>query len=294
MRILVTGAGGFVGSHLVQAFASAGDFDVVALSRRELGGTPSSPLGRVSHIVADLADPRGLPSRVDAVVHAAANLTGSTAAMLRDNAVATAALAAYAVAAGARRFIYLSSLSIYGDITSPEVAPETPIINPGAYGLTKYLGELALRDAASALPSLAIRLPGVLGRGSVRNFLSSVGERARRGEDITVFNPAAPFNNAAHIGDICRFAITLLRREWQGADAVTIGAAGMTTVRDAVAALISAYGSSSKISVAAGAKPSFTISNRKACDLFGYAPLEIGAMLRRFAAETSARPHSTM
>jgi len=285
MRVLITGAGGFVGSHLVRALAAAGDLEVIAVLRRPSAEQPRAH-PRVSRVVTDLAKPHGLPQRIDAVVHAGATLVGSTRAMLQDNAVATAGLADYACAAGARRFVYLSSLSIYGDIDGTEVAPETRIVDPGAYGLTKYLGELALREVASSLPSLAIRLPGVLGRGSVRNWLSTVAARVRRGEEVTIFNPAAPFNNAAHVDDICRFAEALLRREWQGADAVTIGAAGMTTVRAAVATLIDAYGSPSTIAVGHATKPAFTISSRKASELYGYAPMEIGAMLRHFAAET--------
>jgi nucleoside-diphosphate-sugar epimerase len=284
MSIVVTGAGGFVGSHIVRALARHG-LDVVAVYR---GGSAQPPAAaHISQIATDLGDPQGLPNEIDAVVHAAAMLTGSASAMLRDNTVATARLVDYACAAGACRFIYLSSLSVYGDIAGPEVTPETSIINPGPYGLTKYLGEVVLRDAADRLPSLSIRLPGVIGRGARRNWLVTVCEQLRRNEEVTVFNPTAPFNNAAHVDDLCAFVAALLLREWRGAEAVTIGASGMTTVQEAVSTLAACCHSTSTIRVGRAPKASFTVSSRKACDGYGYAPMDILEMLRHFAAEST-------
>jgi nucleoside-diphosphate-sugar epimerase len=202
--------------------------------------------------------------------------------MVRDNAAATARLIAHAEAAGARTVIYFSSLSVYGEITGPAVDESTPVHNPDVYGMTKCLGEAMLRESAS-LRSFSIRLPGVLGPGSVRNWLTSVLAAARAGRRISIYNPDAPFNNACHINDLTDFIGELLEAGWSGHEAVTVGAAGMTTVRRAVQIIVNTLGSTSTIETRGG-PPGFTISSDKAC-AFGYRPMQIEALITRFADE---------
>lgn len=288
MHVLITGAGGFVGGHLVAGLAAAG-MTVTAVFRRP---SPSavSPVG-VRSAVADLPDLDGLPERVDAVAHAAALLGGPDtplSAFIDANARATAALVDYARRAGARRFIYISSTSVYGRIAAPTADENTAIIDPDAYGLTKRLGEMALAEAAADLPGLALRLPGVIGPGAHRNFLAVTLDRLRRGDPATAVNPDAPFNNAVHVADLTAFVIRLLTGDgWSGFDAMPLGAAGAVTIRGAVERLAAACGSTSPLSFTSAPRPTFTIDSRRAAG-YGYRPMEIGAMLDRFAADAAA------
>ncbi len=87
-KIMITGAGGFIGSHCIAA-ARARGHQVVAVVRRDGGQWANDP--DVETLVADLADPPPLPA-VDAVIHAAASLAGTPAQMQRDTVAATAAL----------------------------------------------------------------------------------------------------------------------------------------------------------------------------------------------------------
>src|SRR5262249_564565 len=141
----------------------------------------------------------------------------AAADMVRDNACATARLLAYAKAAGAGTFIYFSTLSIYGEIPGPVVNEKTPIVNPDVYGMTKYLGEMMLRELPAPARSMSIRLPGVLGRNSVRNWLTGMLAAAKEGRDVSCYNPQATYNNAAHIDDLGRFVEHLLNdQSWTG------------------------------------------------------------------------------
>lgn len=89
-KIMITGAGGFIGHHCV-ATARAQGHQVVAVVRQDTDLWADD--GGVETLIADLADCPPLPV-VDAVIHAAASLAGTPAQMQRDTVAATAGLIA--------------------------------------------------------------------------------------------------------------------------------------------------------------------------------------------------------
>jgi len=129
MRVLVTGAGGFIGSHLCPALAAAG---------HEL---------------------RASVEGCDAVVHLAniAHTSASAADLQRVNVEGTIAQARAALAAGARRFVYLSSIKA----AQPD----------DAYGRSKLRAEQALLGLANFEPVI-LRPPLVYGPRVKANFLA--------------------------------------------------------------------------------------------------------------------------
>jgi nucleoside-diphosphate-sugar epimerase len=292
MHVLITGAGGFTGSHLVAALLARGH-SVTAVCGRSFGRLdPGLHRGaKLTVIRGDLADDIQLPEKLDAIVHAAARspVPGiTTGDLVRDNVTATARLVAHAWASGAQTFIYLSSLSVNGLIPGPLVDELTPIHDPDAYGMSKYLGELIVREEPS-LRSLSLRLPGVIGPGSVRNWLTSVLTAAKEGRPITLFNGDAPFNNAVHVKDLGAFVGGLLDLGWSGHDVVTLGAAGTTTTRGAVDILVQATGARSAVSTEMSRRPPYVISIERARTRYGYAPMQIETMLQAFALENQGQ-----
>jgi len=109
MRLAVTGATGFVGSHLLDVATAAGH-EIVALTRRE-----QSPREHVTWVGGDLHDRTALERLVadaDAIIHVAGVITGHTAAVFeRGNVEGTLAMLAAATAGGVRRFVDVSSLA---------------------------------------------------------------------------------------------------------------------------------------------------------------------------------------
>ena len=160
MEIVVTGAGGFSGSHLVATLLARGH-KVTAIVGRTRGrldlALDRNP--RLTVVAGDLVETLRLPPRIGAIVHAAARSPAPGVRdddMVRDNVAATTRLIGYAREAGATTFVYLSSLSIYGDIAGPVVDETTPIVNPTLYGVTEYQGEAMSARGAFAL---ALDLP---------------------------------------------------------------------------------------------------------------------------------------
>jgi UDP-N-acetylglucosamine 4-epimerase len=181
-RWLVTGAAGFIGSHLVEALLSL-DQDVVGLDnfatgRREnldeiraaVGERAWSSFRFIEGDIVDLRVCRDACKGVDFVLHQAA--LGSVPRSI-ENPFATHAangtgflnIIASAHDAGVLRFVYASSSSVYGDHPGlPKV--EKDIGRPlSPYAVTKYLNELYAASFARcyAVPSIGLRYFNVFG-----------------------------------------------------------------------------------------------------------------------------------
>ena len=119
-------------------------------------------------------------------------------------------------------------------------------------------------DSAGILPSLSIRLPAVIGRGSKRNWPSECLRKLKAGEPLDYFNPDAPFNNVVHEHDIATLVAAALQQGLSGADMVIAGAAGRTTIAEVVRVLAEATGSASPRTAQTRARAAFLIDSGKA------------------------------
>ena len=168
MKVLVTGATGFVGSHIAAQLA-AGGHDVRVLlrstsNRRFLEGV------EFEAFEGDIADPASLAPAVigaDVVIHAAGLVKAQSEREFHAvNALGTANLLG-AIAEQAPklfRFVYLSSLAAHGP--SPGGTPRPIEATPApltAYGRTKAQGEELVRGWTLADRSIVLRLPAVYG-----------------------------------------------------------------------------------------------------------------------------------
>ena len=187
MRVLVTGASGFVGSALLRTLGLDPRRQIVAAMRDEATSRQSMSSAPVSRLVAvgDIGsetDWRPALSGVDAVVHLAARVHVMRDTVLdpwaqfhRVNVDATLNLARQAAAAGARRFVFLSSVKVNGECTPPgrpfQSSDRGAPLDP--YGASKQQAELALQALAAGggMSVVSIRPPLIYGPGVRANFL---------------------------------------------------------------------------------------------------------------------------
>lgn len=175
-KVSVTGASGFVGSRLCEAFASNG-WQVRRALRQEngAGGIVVGELGPETNWCKAISD-------VDAIVHLAArvhvmhdHVVDPLAEFRRVNVEGTLSLARQALEKGVRRFVFVSSIKVNGESTLPGCPFKADdIANPiDPYGVSKYEAEQALLSLAteSEMEVVIIRPPLVYGPGVKANFL---------------------------------------------------------------------------------------------------------------------------
>ena len=170
-RVLVTGASGFVGPHVVAALSKAG-WSLRLAARRPM----PSPEGIETVVVGDLAeriDWSEVLRGIDHVVHMAglahAGPGLDEALYRRINTEATLELARAAAAAGVRRFVYLSSIkALSGVFDGPPLAEDAPPAPTDVYGRSKWAAEQGL--AALGLDWVALRPVLIYGPGVKANM----------------------------------------------------------------------------------------------------------------------------
>jgi 2-alkyl-3-oxoalkanoate reductase len=202
MRALVTGATGFVGSHLVEALHLRGD-EVTALVRSPAKAAALEPLG-VRLVAGDLDDAAALARAAEGqeVVYHVAGLVAarSESEFLRCNRDGTARLVAAGAGAGVSRFVLVSSMAAGGPaepgrpLTGAE--PARPVT---AYGRSKLAAEAAV--TAGAIPWVILRPPTVYGPRD-REVLK-VFRMARLGV-APVFGDGSQQLSAVHGADLAR------------------------------------------------------------------------------------------
>lgn len=178
---MLTGANGFVGSALKAELASHSGIHLVTAVRRGKASPDCVAVGNID----GCTDFSEALAGIDVVIHAAARahimrdeVDDPLAEYRKVNVEGTLNLARQAVAAGVRRFVFLSSIKVNGEATAPGnsfQADDMPSPED-AYGVSKLEAEqgLMLLAAESGMEMVIIRPPLVYGPGVKGNFASMI------------------------------------------------------------------------------------------------------------------------
>ncbi len=217
---MVTGAAGFIGSHLVQGLLDSG-FDVVGIDRRSPGTDTVARLNlhdvashpRFSWVDGDLRDTdMNVLVRDAACVYHLAAVPGVRSSWsgferyVAANVVATQLLLSACIQTGVPKVVYASSSSVYGETASP--SRETDLTQPiSPYGVSKLAGEqLCLAYAkrpGSRLSVTALRYFTVYGpRQRPDMAIGRILAAALTGEQYTIFGDGAQRREFTYVGDV--------------------------------------------------------------------------------------------
>ncbi len=246
MRILVTGASGFIGSRLAAALAREG---------HEVWGTTLSggavPSG-IAGVELDLRDERQVAaavaaSRPEAIVHLAGlshvgRSWSAPAEYFQVNVLGSHSL--LAVAAG-RRILVASSAEVYGAVPEAEqpIGEERPLAPGTPYALTKAALEVLARPAGA----IVVRAFNVVGPGQSSEFalpafatqLAAI--RAGEQEPVLAVGNLAARRDFVHVDDAVEAYRVLLARGEPGA-VYNLGSGEATSVEQALAGLVELAG----------------------------------------------------
>ncbi len=215
MRALVTGANGFIGSHLAEALTGQG-WAVRCLVRRPSG------LGWIENLNVQLVrgDCRDKPSLgpavegVDCVFHLAGVISAlSWEEYFQANVVGTKNLleAAAERNPGLKKFVYVSSISAAGPAKKGQILSEDdPCLPISDYGRSKLAAEEAIHAFAPCFPFVIIRPPNVIGprQRELREVIRLIRRRIKPS-----VGTGEPQTSLCYVGDVVRALILVAEKQ---------------------------------------------------------------------------------
>lgn len=241
MRVGVTGATGFIGTHVVHSLTFAGH-QLTTFPRGAAGlelGAPIEP---------------DLFTGLEVVVHAAAYLPASyddpaeARRCLELNGLGTLALLEAAHRAGVRRVILLSG-NLYRSSSEPadEASPLDPSARAVFYLASKAYAETVAQwyRATARLEVVILRASSVYGAGLHRGMLATFTRRLLRGEPIVVQNGGTYRVDLVDVADVAHAVVATLGAVADGP--LNIGAGVATSSRELAQVLVELTGASPRV-----------------------------------------------
>ena len=218
--VLVLGAGGFIGKHLVRALGERGD-EVIAVSRR----TGESSTSRIEHVSAELRSPEDFLPYLDrsrTVVHlASASTPGSSAGQplleLEQNLRPTLALLQALQQRPHCRLLYLSSAgSLYGDSGGAPAGEHDDVRPRSFHGAAKVAAEQFIGACCSQFPLSAtvLRPSNVYGPGQGERagfgIIPAAFGKILRQETLTIWGDGSAIRDYLYVDDFVALCLAIL------------------------------------------------------------------------------------
>lgn len=226
MRVVVTGGAGFIGSHLLAALVSAGH-EVLVVDDLSKGSAEHVP-ARARLEVRDILAP-GLEAVLsafgpDRVVHLAAQTSVQVSVEdpehdWRVNVEGTRAVAAAAVAAGARRVLLASSAAVYGEPVEVPLKETSRMEPSNPYGRSKLAAEGVLAETLSetGVDHASLRLANVYGPGQDAagegGVVAIFCDRASRGDVLRVYGDGSQTRDFVFVTDVASALLGALEKD---------------------------------------------------------------------------------
>ncbi|MBI5249949.1 MAG: NAD-dependent epimerase/dehydratase family protein [Desulfomonile tiedjei] len=260
-KVLITGAAGFMGSHVADKCLELG-FEVHGIDDLSGGFSENVPRGiRFSEM--SILDQEAISrlfseNKFDYVFHLAAYAAEGLSHFIRrfnysNNLIGSVNLINASVKHGVKRFIFTSSIAVYGSAQVPmteetKPAPEDP------YGIAKYAVEMDLESAHNlfGLEYVIFRPHNVYGErqniaDNFRNVIGIFMRQISQGMPVTVFGDGLQTRAFTYIDDVSHVIARAAEHKGVCGEVFNIGADEPRTVLDAARLIAQAFGAELKI-----------------------------------------------
>lgn len=244
--ILVTGGAGFIGAHLIERLIR--DYRVVIVDNlKTIGGIAYvNPQAEFLHY--DICDKNVYDKlneyKFDAVYHLAAQSAGESAYDdpkydILSNSYGTWMIANYCREKGIKRFIYTSTVAVYGSAKDQGFGEADPIIPDSIYGVSKYSGELFIKQLFKGTDSqyTIFRIFNAYGPGENLNYrkkgmVSIYASYLWRNEPVIVKGSINRYRDYTYIEDVIDILYTALEQEKSYGSIYNLSTGVKTVVKD--------------------------------------------------------------
>ena len=237
MKILVTGARGFIGAGVVRA-AHAQGHDVVAVDQSARGRVLPDGVETVEGDITRPEEWRSAFDGVDAVVHCAAihrpdEIAEGMVRSIEVNLRGTRLMLETAAGAGVQRFVHLSSAKAYGEPLGFPSREHDPVNPVESYGLAKAVTEDYCRyfTARTGMRCLSLRPFSVYGPGQdfTTGYIGQLLAAWTLGTPVALSGHAGFIRDFVHIDDVVDICLAAASRD-QAFDVVNVGSGSPTTL----------------------------------------------------------------
>lgn len=233
MKVLITGAAGFIGSHLADAYIDGG-WEVVGVDDLSTGRADNFPKGG-ELIVGDITDAACLVGKWDLIFHCAASYHDRTD-WERDasvNVLGTINVVREAMRSDAK-LIYFQTSLCYGRAPASPVQVDAPLNPEGSYAVSKTAGEAYIRD--SGVPWVSLRLANIYGPRNISGPPPTFYKRLSEGQPCTIVDSRRDF---VYIDDLVNAA---LRAAQNGEGVYHVSSGKDYAILDLYSAVVEAMG----------------------------------------------------
>ena len=246
--VVVTGVAGFIGSRVAARMAAEGNtvIGVDDLSSGKQSNVPSS----IDFIQGNLADTKTiskLPKAAEFVLHLAGQSSGEMSfddpvADLEKNTISTLNLIRYGIGANTSKFVYASSMSVYGNVPDAPIGEDEHVAPLSCYGVGKLAAENYLNVFCKQLSSVSLRMFNVYGPGqdmtNLRQGMVSIYlAQALTNKHIVVKGSLERFRDFIYIDDVVEMWFRAATFAGVLGNTINIGTGVRTTVAQVLEAV---------------------------------------------------------